>query len=256
MTRPAPAPCTQCSMYAEAGNFCASLTAAELKAMNARSCLVTIKRDETIPREVLQHHPVMAVSSGVLSVQQLLHDGRRTIAAIMMRGDILDLRHTTAKQLGTLVALSKVQLCRLSPAVFDQSIAINPSAREMALRNITNQAYRAISHASDLAKKQALEKLASFVVECRDRCPEELPLDDVHIPIRRGDLADYLGMQPETVSRSFKELEERGVVQVLDLSHLRVRDAEALRRIAGGDRSVRGSAPFAKAGFSILVADV
>lgn len=250
-----PEQCKHCSMFFDAGNFCAKLSPDELAELNAHSCVVSVKRDETVHEEALRQHPIMAVSSGVLSLQHILHDGRKTIAAILMRGDILDLRNSTTNQLGSLIALSKVTLCRLSPEIFDRSLATNPVARTLAWKNITSQAFRAISHASDLAKKQALEKLASFIFECRNREPGPVQLDHVQIPIRRRDLAEYLGMQPETVSRCFKELEERGAIQVSELSIVRISNAPALRRIANGDRTIKETGQFADYGYNILVAD-
>lgn len=250
-----PKQCQHCSMFFDDGNFCAQLTQQELLALNAESSLVTIRRDEAIPEQTQKLHPIIAISSGVLSLQHLLHDGRKTIAALLMRGDILDLRNSSQNQLGALIALNTVTFCRLSQTVFDASIANNSSARTLAWKNVTSQTFRAINHAADLAKKQALEKLASFIFECRNRDARMPGKDHVQIPIRRRDLAEYLGMQPETVSRCFKDLAERGIIQVSDLSIVRIVNVPALRRIANGDRSAKGTGTLGHAGFNILVAD-
>lgn len=255
MTHRPPEQCQHCSMFFDAENFCAKLSDEELAALNAESTMLTIKRDESIPEETLSRHPIIAISSGVLSLQHLLHDGRKTIAAILMRGDILDLRNSTKSQLGALIALNSVTLCQLSPDVFDDSIASNPDARTLAWGNITNQTFRAINHAADLAKKQALEKLASFIFECRNREARKPAMDYVQIPIRRRDLAEYLGMQPETVSRCFKELVAREIIQVSELSVVRILNAPALRRIANGDRVARGAQRQNAPTFNVLVAD-
>jgi CRP/FNR family transcriptional regulator, anaerobic regulatory protein len=249
-----PEQCSHCSMYFDTENFCAKLSDNELIALNAQSSLVTVKRDEAVPEETQKRHPVMAISSGVLSLQHLLHDGRKTIAAILMRGDILDLRNSTQNQLGALIALNSVTLCRLSPVIFDAAIAENPKARMLAWANITDQTFRAINHAADLAKKQALEKLASFIFEIRNRDTHVPGHDHVQIPIRRRDLAEYLGMQPETVSRCFKDLAKRGIIHVSDLSVIRILNAPALRRISNGDRSPKGGR-LDDPSFNVLVAD-
>lgn len=232
----APELCQSCSMYYDAENFCAKLTPDELADMNASSQILTIKRGDTISDNMVKHWPIIAISTGVLSLQSLLNDGRRIVAALFMRGDILELRNPSNRKFGHLVALSKVKLCRLSPRVFDRVMNENPKARLIAWEGLTSQAFSAISHASDLAKKQALEKLASFIFECRHRSTRKLPGNLVDIPIRRRDLADYLGMQPETVSRLFKELETRNIIKVTDLSNVQILQTSALRRIANGDR--------------------
>lgn len=241
-------------MFYESEKFCAALTPKELSALSAESQTLTVKRGETLSGDMLKRWPVLAVSKGVLSLQHLLNDGRRTIAALFMRGDVLDLRATSNRNFGSLVALDKVVLCRLSTTIFDRILGANTTARVLAWESLTEQTFRAINHASDLAKKMALEKLASFIFECRYRSGSKLQSDDVEIPIRRRDLAEYLGMQPETISRCFKELEERGIIKVFDLSVIRLESVSALRRIANGDRDAQGTDRFNSPDLKIMTA--
>jgi len=232
--------CLFCSLHYDGGNFCAKLSQDEIRDLNTHSKTIKVKRGETLPEDQLDRWPILTIESGVLSLQHLLHDGRRTIAAFFMRGDLLDLRGTNARNRGNLVALKTTKLCRLSNDVFERILKTNEAARSVAWKCLTDQAFRATSHASDLAKKQALEKLASFIFECRNRTATEHPKDHAEIPVRRRDLAEYLGMQPETVSRSFKELEDRNIIRVSDLSILKILDTPALRRIANGGRNPIG----------------
>lgn len=195
-----------------------------------------MKRGEAMGSQELLIWPILAISTGVLSLQHLLEDGRKTIAALFMPGDIIDMRGLTGRNRGQLIALSKTNLCRLSPAAFESTIDDNSEAQRIAWNNLRNQTYRAMDHAADLAKKQALEKLASFLFECTNRQAHQDPRGQVHIPIRRIDLADYLGMQPETVSRCFKDLEDRKIIAFQGISNLNILDIPTLRRIANGDK--------------------
>jgi CRP/FNR family transcriptional regulator, anaerobic regulatory protein len=254
MTQTTPKACLLCGMYYDTRNLCAKMTSDELCEMNANSQVLKVKRGKILSDDLLDHWPIVAVSSGVLSLKHLLSDGRRVIAALFMRGDILDLRTASSRKAGYLAALSNASLCLLSPQVFDTVLTNNPRARIVAWEGLNAQAFSAINHASDLAKKQALEKLASFIFECRHRTSKK-QRNLVEIPIRRRDLADYLGMQPETVSRSFKELETQGILKVTDLSTVQILLLPVLRRIADGDRVAqivdRDSGPQ----FKIVVAD-
>ena len=56
------------------------------------------------------------------------------------------------------------------------------------------------------------------------------------ILIRRCDLAEYLGMQPETVSRCFRELEDNRIIRIAGRSKIFIQNAPVLRRIANGQR--------------------
>ncbi|WP_456385749.1 Crp/Fnr family transcriptional regulator [Profundibacter sp.] len=227
-------------MYTDAGSFCAHITPDELEDISNKSRTATLKRGESIETEEMLTWPVIAISSGVISLQHLLEDGRKTIAAFFMRGDIIDMRGINSRNRGCLIALNKVNLCRLSPAVFENIIDTNPQAQRIAWNNLREQTYRAIDHSSDLAKKHALEKLVSFIFECKRRQTVTVSENMVIIPVRRVDLAEYLGMQPETVSRCFKDLADRGIIEFNGISNIKLLNIPALRRIANGDRDANG----------------
>jgi CRP-like cAMP-binding protein len=198
-----------------------------------------MKRGDAFSDEALSQWPIVAVESGVLSLQHIMQDGRKTIAALFMRGDIIDLRSISDRKRGNLIALGKAGVCRLSPSIFEGIVRMNPDAHRVVWDNLREQTFRAIEHSVDLAKKQALEKLASFIFECRHHeGANDKNSAVVSIPIRRLDLAEYIGMQPETVSRCFRELERKGIVELETLTTVVIKNIPALRRIANGDRSV------------------
>lgn len=240
MTNQPASKCQQCSIHSEPGNFCAHITPDEQDVLSEKSRTATLKRGESINSEELLTWPVIAITSGVISLQHLLEDGRKTIAAFFMQGDIIDIRGISSRNRGHLIALNKAAICRLSPAVFENIVENNPGAQRIVWNNLRKQTYRAIDHSADLAKKHALEKLASFVFECKRRQTVAVPEDTVIIPVRRVDLAEYLGMQPETVSRCFKDLEERGIIRFHSISNIQILEVPTLRRIANGDKNADG----------------
>ena len=228
--------CKTCPIYSEPGGFCNCLTNTQLDTLMRLSHKAELRRGRAIANKELLHWPIIAITDGVLSLQHLLVDGRKTIAALFMPGDIVDMRGLVHRDRGQIVTLRKTEICRLDLQAFESALGENPNAQKAAWNNLRNQSYRAMDHASDLAKKHALEKLASFVFECRHRLGEQSQRGLIHIPISRTDLADYLGMQPETVSRGFKEFEERDIIAFKDISHLIILNFPTLRRIANGDK--------------------
>jgi len=228
--------CQSCALFADSQLFCAQLNGDELRDISQKSRTLSMKRGDSLEQEALAHWPIIAIDSGVLSMQHLLQDGRKTIAALFMRGDIIDLRNISNRNRGALIALGKVDVCRLAPKVFEQVMGHNPDAQKVIWENLRDQAFRAMDHSGDIAKKQATEKLASFIFECRNRQVGYEKGDLVKIPVRRIDLAEYLGMQPETVSRCFKDLEKRGILEVPSLNALKILNVPMLRRIANGDK--------------------
>jgi CRP-like cAMP-binding protein len=229
--------CRLCSISTNTGGFCNHLSESELAELRSLSRSATLKRGKSLGSEELLMWPVIAISSGVISMQHLLEDGRKTIAALFLPGDIIDMRGISTRNSGHLIALSKTEVCRLAPVVFEKIIETNPNAQKVAWNNLRKQTYRAIDHAADLAKKQALEKLASFVFECRRRQSDKVSEGLIHIPVRRVDLAEYLGMQPETVSRCFRDMENRGIIAFQDIANFKILNVPTLRRIANGDKN-------------------
>jgi len=228
--------CKQCALYVDSQLFCAQLNGEEQCELANQSRTLSMKRGDSLENEVLAHWPIVAIDSGVLSMQHLLQDGRKTIAALFMRGDIIDLRNLSNRNRGALISLGNANVCRLSPKIFERIMAQNPDAQRVIWENLRDQAFRAMDHSGDIAKKQALEKVASFVFECRNRQIGYGEGDLVEIPVRRIDLAEYLGMQPETVSRCFKDLEKRGILEAPSLNALKLLNVPMLRRIANGDK--------------------
>ena len=119
--------------------------------------------------------------------------------------------------------------------MFEKIVATNPDAHRIVWENLREQINRAMDHSADLGKKQALEKLASFIFECRQwQSNDKLPGQIVGIPIRRCDVAEYLGLQPETVSRGFRELQERNIVKFRSPSIVEIISLPTLKKIANG----------------------
>jgi CRP/FNR family transcriptional regulator len=251
--RPAPMNCLTCSMFFKSSNFCIHLDGEELCELNKHSRPLELKRGEALSDSMLEAWPVLAISGGVLGIKHLLDDGRRTIAAFFMEGDIIDLRRRTNRIRGSLVALTKVEICRFSPKAFEEIIASNPDVRQIAWANMREQATRAMDHSADLGKKQALERLASFVFECQFRqADDKLPNQTVRIPIRRCDMAEYLGLQPETVSRGFSELQDRKIINFLNSTHIQITRLPSLKRIANGGQADGATVRQNGAGLKVL----
>jgi len=88
------------------------------------------------------------------------------------------------------------------------------------------QIHFAADHSVDLGKKSAPERLRRQMGG--EGC------ETVDLALRRSDIADYMGLQPETVSRGLKELERRGLISLKGRSRVVIHDEPALRQLANG----------------------
>ncbi|KRP92549.1 transcriptional regulator [Bradyrhizobium yuanmingense] len=151
---------------------------------------------------------VYQVKSGAVRSYKLLSDGRRQIGAFHLVGDIFGLengsehRFTTEAIVDTTVRLIK-----------RHSLEIVAESDAMVARNLLSMTTNNLQHAEDhmllLGRKTSLERVAAFLLEMDKRLTAA---GVMALPMSRRDIADYLGLTLETVSRALSRLHELGVL--------------------------------------------
>jgi CRP/FNR family nitrogen fixation transcriptional regulator len=154
---------------------------------------------------------VYQVIDGAVRSYKLLSDGRRQIGAFHLVGDIFGLenggvhRFTAEAIIDTTVRLVK----RVSLAHVAESDAT--VARDLLNMTATN-----LKHAEDhmllLGRKNSLERVAAFLLEMDHRLTAA---GIMALPMCRRDIADYLGLTLETVSRALSTLQSQGILGFL-----------------------------------------
>lgn len=184
-------------------------------------------------------HDVGVVLSGTLAVERRLSNGRRALAALFRQDDWIDLRRIERVRQGLLMALTPAKFLILTDRDVDDLLLRDGYFAWELLGQLREQFGRGRDHATDLVNKTPAERLASVLFEFR-RWPENREgthsADIVLLPITRTDIADYVGLQPETVSRSLARLEADGLIDVPQVNQVRLIDVPSLRRIANGGR--------------------
>jgi CRP/FNR family nitrogen fixation transcriptional regulator len=167
------------------------------------------------------------VVSGAVRTSKLLLDGRRQIGSFYLPGDVFGLEigndHAFSAEA---ITDSKVRVVRRSELIglasLDGTIAHQMwkvAARELA--RIQNHIL--------LLVKNAQERVVSFLLEMADRTPEGRPIE---LPMSRQDIADYLGLTIETVSRTLTALDRDGAIHLLTAHSVIVRQRSALARLS------------------------
>lgn len=154
------------------------------------------------------------VLAGVLRLYKLLPDGRRQIVGFALPGDFLgmaaSIRHGYSAD-----AIGPVTVCRFSRSAFARFVESRPHF----LRRINELTIRELSEAQQhmvlLGRRSAEERVAIFLIGWRDRLAAVRgPSCTVPLPMSRLDIADFLGLTIETVSRTFTKLERDGVIEI------------------------------------------
>jgi CRP/FNR family transcriptional regulator len=213
VTGPDGQPCADCSI--RPFSICAALDQPELRELEHLGRHIHFAPCETVFAQEEMTTSFYNLLEGVMRLYKLLPDGRRQIVGFALPGDFLGMT-TSSRHNFSADAIGSVVVCRFSRAPFGRYIDDKPHL----LRRINELAVRELSHAQDhmvlLGRRSAEEKVATFLIGWRDRLAvlggtgKTVPL-----PMSRQDIADYLGLTIETVSRTFTKLERDGVIAIL-----------------------------------------
>jgi len=226
--------CRNCALRIDDALICAQMSPGELIELSSHSFPTNVDRKQQVNARLLDRNPIIAIVEGVIGLQYVLKDGRRSIASLFWRGDIIDLRRPDGRDGGVLVALTPARVCSLNVETYDKLTRENPDVRAVVIDNMREQIHHASDHSVDLGKKSAPERLAAYIFECRRHQLGGKECRTVDLALQRSDIADYMGLQPETVSRGFKELERRKLIELKGRSKLIIHDEAALRQLANG----------------------
>ena len=185
--------------------------------------------------EIDQDHEIVAqgdeagycflVVSGCVRTVQLLEDGRRHIGAFLFSGDVFGWETLHSHDFGA-EAVTPVVLRRFRADAIDDRAADDRLFALKLRQYITQQARITREKLVLLARKTASERIASFLLEMHDRADDDIR-GVVNLPMARGDIADYLGLTIETVSRGLTELRRLGMIKV-DRARITILNAQAL----------------------------
>jgi CRP/FNR family transcriptional regulator, nitrogen fixation regulation protein len=185
----------------------------------------TYKRGTEIFGEKEPAEYVYQVKRGAVRSYKLLSDGRRQIGAFHLVGDIFGLENGGVHRFtAEAVVETTVRLIRR------QSLETVADSDAIVVRNLITMTSSNLEHAENhlllLGRNTALERVAAFLVEMDKRLTAA---GVMALPMSRQDIADYLGLTIETVSRVLSHLHDAGVLDVLGKSRREIIIRDRLR---------------------------
>jgi CRP-like cAMP-binding protein len=173
------------------------------------------------------------ILGGAARASAVSGDGRRHIVDFIFPGDLFGFGVFGGRQFcveaivpGTLIARYPR---RSAERLADSDPQIARTIREVAFESIARLQRRMVM----LGRTSALEKVSAFLLEMSDRS-EAAAAHGVLLPMSRYDIADYLAMAVETVSRTLTELRARHTIAFRSVRQVRICNRVALEEFAGG----------------------
>ncbi|MBV8616355.1 MAG: helix-turn-helix domain-containing protein [Acetobacteraceae bacterium] len=160
-------------------------------------------------------------------------DGRRQIIGFAERGHFLGLAASESYAFSA-EAIRPVGYCRFSRRYLRELLDDFPDLEKRLLAVASKELVAAQEQALLLGRRTARERVASFLLaRSLGPAPGAAPSRRLRLPMPRSDIADYLGVTTETVSRTLTHLKREGVIALPTLSEILIHDVEALKAASG-----------------------
>ena len=175
--------------------------------------------------------------TGIATLSQSLEDGRTQMVGLLLPSDFIGHpgRRTSSYDV---TAVTEVTLCCFRQRAFEKILIKAPHVGERLLEMALDELDAAREWMVVLGRKTAREKIASLleIISRRDGFLQETPAQDGHsfrLPLTREEMANYLGMTLETVSRQISALRRDGIIELESNRQVIIPDVYRLRTEAG-----------------------
>jgi CRP/FNR family transcriptional regulator len=217
--------------------ICAALSDDEVGELERIMTSKSLGPDEMLVSEGDPLKRVYSLTGGMLRLSVGLPDGRRQITGFLLPGDYLGLADEDIHS-STAEAIGQVELCSFSAREMAVLIERFPRLKDRLHRFTRSALRQARDNQMILGRLAPVEKLASFLLALSQRAEEHrLPSNPLPLAMSRTDIADYLGLTIETVSRSFTKLRNHGLIRLPDPHLVELVNKPALEAVAGSGTS-------------------
>jgi CRP-like cAMP-binding protein len=174
---------------------------------------------------------VFTINEGCVKCYRELPSGKRALSAFLFSQDLFGLAEN-GRYIHTVQAITNVTLYRLSLVELTHLMKEDGELQFKFLSKVTHELRAAHKRAILINRRDAVGRLAMFIAMMASPTSTPVAGQEVPLPMARSDIADYLGLSLESVSRSASELERTGLVKFESRHLARVVDATKLAKLA------------------------
>ena len=224
-------PCQGCEVRDKA--VCGVLDCARLEEFRNLGWTLRLAPGQALFHEGDPATRVFTLTRGALKLYKLLADGRRQVTGFLHPGDFLgisvDDEHAFSAE-----ALEDSQLCWFPRSRFDDFVEDEATMERELYRMAAHELAAAQQQFILLGRKTATERLASFLLMLakRTELSNGVGAGMIRLPMSRSDIADYLGLTKETVSRVISAFKRDRVIRLETLDVIQVLDRARLEQLA------------------------
>lgn len=230
-----PSPCDDCG--ARSIGMCEVLSDEEVVFLSRTAQRLSLPAGKLIMEEGEAAQYFYNVNAGTVRLFKSLPDGRRQITGFAGPGHFIGLASPLINTVSA-EAMEPVQICRFSRTTMQTILQEYPALERKLLDVAMHELALSQQQMLLLGRKTALERVASFLLSWAQRqegcASTKLPAQNLHLalPLSRTDLADYLGLTIETISRSLSHLKKEGLIEIPSIHEFILVRPQALAKIA------------------------
>lgn len=222
--------CSECNIRSY--SFCRCLQEEKLKEFSSISSEKKFNNKKNIFLQQDEAINIYNITEGNVKIYQLIDDGRIQIIGFLYPGDFFG-SYKNGKYNYCAEAIGDVRVCIFEQKKLDQYIEKNMILAKELLNQTSFELTLAQDRLGVLGKLDATERIAKFLMnisEQRKRIGWQN--NPISLPMTRQDIADYLGLTIETVSREISKLKSSNIIKVLSSKQIFINDIDKLTSLA------------------------
>lgn len=215
--------------------ICGALTPAQLVTLSKHTVKHALSPEQSVPASRPASGSYSNILRGIVKLSKMTSDGRQQIVGLQFAPDFLGRPFGTQPEMAA-EAVTEVKVCSFPKSVLEKLVAETPELE----RRLYEQSLRELDEAREwmltLGRKSAAEKVASFLYLLATHSDPEADSKaggmTFEIPLKRSDIADFLGLTIETVSRQLTKLRQAKVINLIDNRMVEVASIDRLKALA------------------------
>lgn len=194
---------------------------------------IQFKKGQMLLHEGEKSDKLFIVNKGQVKVSKFTINGKEQILYILTSGEFfgeLHLFNSDEVNNFSVYAIEDTEICLLTKYDIDRIMEANPEIALKLLKAVTKRLAHTENLAQNLATKDPEVRIAQMILEfCQKFGTKKNEGILIELPITREEVASYVGVTRETISRKFSKFEDLGLISLSGNKHLFVRNLVALR---------------------------
>jgi CRP/FNR family transcriptional regulator len=219
----------------------ASHSGAVTARLGAHAATVRVRRGQTLAPTFEGSEAAFLVRSGTLMLHVTLPGDLRQVITLLYPGDVFRSAFAPPAAAAHLSVVSAGDILRFRWSVFSELAASDPEVAAYFADAVAKQTARQAIHMAAVGRFDCQQRVATHLIELAMRTGVRAPCGGLafEMPLSRTDMADYLGLNADTLSRTMSRLRASGLLSPPERRRALIRDFDALAALTPAAPSIR-----------------